>query len=90
MELPTIGTVGFIVALTAFFTTQFNLKGNKALAAAFFVALVFGFAPLVSAAFPPVAPFIDVLLNTVILTIAAAGGYDLAMKIATKISGIRV
>lgn len=89
MELPSIGTVGFIVALTAFFTTQFNLKGNKALAAAFVVALAFGFAPLISGAFPPAAPFIDVLLNTVILTIAAAGGYDLAVKIATKISGIR-
>ncbi len=89
MELPTLGTVGFIVALTAFFTTQFQLKGNKALAAAFFVALFFGFAPLVSEALPNVAPFIDVLLNTIVLTIAAAGGYDVAMKIATRISGIR-
>lgn len=89
MELPTIGTVGFIVALTAFFDTQFKLKGNKALAAAFFIALVFGFAPLVSEALPTFAPFIDVLLNTIVLTIAASGGYDIAVKIATKISGVR-
>lgn len=89
MELPTVGTVGFIIALTAFFTTQFNLKGNKALAAAFVVALIFGIAPLISGAFPPVAPFIDVVLDTLLLTIAAAGGYDIVMKIAQKISGIR-
>ncbi len=69
MELPTIGTVGFIIALTAFFTTQFSLNGKKALAAAFFVALFFGFAPLVSEALPTFAPFIDVILKTIVLTI---------------------
>lgn len=89
MELPTVGTVGFVIALTAFFTTQFNLKGNRALAAAFVVALVFGFAPLLAAALPSIAPFVDVLLNTVLLTISAAGGYDIVMKVAGKISGIR-
>jgi len=88
MELPTIGTVGFIIALTAFFTTQFDLKGKWALLAAFVVALAFGVAPLVSAAFPSIAPFIDVLFQTLLLTITAAGGYDLTMKVASKFAGM--
>jgi len=88
MELPTVGTVGFIIALTAFFTTQFNLKGNLALAAAFVVALVFSLSPLVSAAFPAVAPFVEVVLNTLLLTITAAGGYNIVMKVATRVGSI--
>lgn len=89
MEFPTVGTVAFVIAWVAFFTTQFNLKGNVALLAAFLVSLLFGLAPLLSATYPQIAPFLDVLLNTILLTVSAAGGYDLVMKVATKISGIR-
>lgn len=89
MELPEVGTVAFVIALTAFFAKQFELQGNKAIAAAFIVALVFGFAPIVSEALPTLAPFIATFLQTVLLTIAAAGGYDFIMGVAKKASGTK-
>jgi len=85
MELPTVNTVAFVVAWVAFFTTQFNLKGNIALGAAFVVSLLFALAPLANAAFPQAAPFIDVVLNTILLTVSAAGGYNFVMKVADRI-----
>ena len=85
MEFPAVGTVAFVIAWVAFFTTQFNLKGNVALGCAFVVSLLFALAPLVNTAFPAVAPFLDVLLNTILLTISAAGGYNIIMKVASKI-----
>lgn len=85
MEFPAVGTVAFVIAWVAFFTTQFNLKGNIALACAFGVSLLFGLAPLASAAYPVIAPFLDVILNTVLLTISASGGYNIIMKVASKI-----
>lgn len=88
MELPQVGTVGFVVVLVAFFTAQFNLKGNIALAAAFVVALLFNIAPLLSS--PLNAPaIVDVILNTVLLTISASGGYNFINKVATKVSGLK-
>ncbi len=50
MEFPTVGTVAFVIAWVAFFTTQFNMKGNLALACAFVVSLLFGLAPLAGTA----------------------------------------
>jgi hypothetical protein len=34
---------------------------------------------------PAGAPFVDVILNTILLTITAAGSYNVAMKFASKI-----
>jgi len=85
MEFPAVGTVAFVIAWVAFFTTQFNLKGNIALLCAFLVALVFALAPIAYAAYPSIAPFSDVILNTILLTVSAAGGYDIIMKVASKI-----
>jgi hypothetical protein len=85
MEFPAVGTVAFVIAWVAFFTTQFNLKGNIALLCAFVVALVFALAPLANAAYPSIAPFLDVILNTILLAVSAAGGYDLIVKVASKI-----
>ncbi len=89
MELPEVGTVGFVIVLVAFFTTQFNLKGNVALAAAFVVALLFNIAPLLSSPITLQA-IVDVILNTVLLTISAAGGYNFINKVATKVSGVKI
>lgn len=88
MEFPAVGTVAFVIAWVAFFTTQFKMKGNLALACAFVVSLLFGLAPLAGTAYPNIAPFLDVALNTVLLAVSAAGGYDLVMKIATKIGSV--
>lgn len=85
MEFPAVGTVAFVIAWTAFFTTQFSLKGNIALLCAFGVSLLFALAPLASAAFPAVAPVLDVVLNTILLAVSAAGGYDLIVKVASKL-----
>jgi hypothetical protein len=89
MELPEVGTVAFVIVLVAFFNKQFELQGNKSLLAAFVVALVFGFAPLVSELLPTIAPFIAIFLQTLLLTIAASGGNDFVMKVAQKISGVK-
>lgn len=85
MQLPEVGTVAFVIAVVAFFTNLFNLHKNKALALAFVVALVYGYAPIVSDLLPTVAPFITVLLETVKLFLAAAGGYDFTMTAAGRI-----
>lgn len=86
MELPTVGTVAFVIALVTFFTTQFGLKDKRALLCVFIIALLFNLAPLIIAAFPHAAPFIDVFLKTILLFISAAGGYDFTMKTVTKIN----
>mgnify|MGYP001608607233 FL=1 len=84
MQLPAVNTVAFIIALTAFFTVQFNLKGNRALGAAFVVALIFALSSLLGS---PVdlKTIVNVVLDTALLTISAAGGYNLVMKIASKV-----
>ncbi len=84
-NVPQVNTVAFIIAMTAFFTVQFNFKGNLALACAFTVSLCFALAPLVSAAYPTIAPALDVILKTILLTISAAGGYNVMMKVAAKV-----
>lgn len=86
MELPTVGSVAFVIALVAFFTTQFNLQGNKALLCAFLVALIFSLSPLLAASLPQVAPFVDAITQTVLLTISAAGGYDFITRTVRKIN----
>ena len=88
-NFPTVGTVAFVIAWVAFFSTQFNLKGNVALLCAFFVSLFFGVAPLISAAYPAIAPALDIVLKTILLTVSAAGGYDVIMKVASKISSYK-
>lgn len=85
MSFPEIGTVAFVIAWVAFFTTQFNLNGKIALLCAFGVSLFFALAPLVKAAYPQVGPALDVVLNTILLTVSAAGGYDFITKLVGKV-----
>jgi len=87
MTFPEVGTVAFVIAWVAFFTTQFGWKGNIALLAAGGVSLLFSLAPLLTTAFPQVGPAITVILNTILLTVSAAGGYNIVMKVAAKIGG---
>ena len=75
MENPVL-TVAFIVALTAFFKEQFGLTGWKVLLAAFIVALFIAFLPLVSALVPAAAPWLNQLLQVIVLFLAAAGSVD--------------
>lgn len=86
MELPAVGTVAFVIALVAFFTTQFKLQGVKALACAFIVALAFSLAPILSASLPQAAPFVEALTKTILLTVSAAGGYDFITNTVKKIN----
>lgn len=74
--------VAFIVAAVSFFKQQFDLKGPKALGAAFGVALLVGLAPVVSASFPVAQPYIDTVVRVVGLFIAAAGSFDFAKEIS--------
>jgi hypothetical protein len=80
MENPVLN-VAFIVALTAFFKEQFGLTGWKVLIAAFGVALVIAFLPLVSALVPAAAPWLDQLLQVILLVLAAAGSVDFIKQI---------
>lgn len=78
MEI-TVLDVAFVVAVTAFFKTQFGWEHKAALAAAFGVSLLVGVAPQVSAALPAVAPWIDSVLRVVVIFLSAAGSYDFAV-----------
>jgi hypothetical protein len=75
MENPLL-TVAFVVAATQFFKTQFSLSSRMSLLAAFVVALVVAFAPLLGAAFPTAAPWIANLVTVIALFIGAAGAWD--------------
>ena len=86
MNFPEVGSVAFVIALVAFFTTQFKLQGKAALACAFGMALLFNLAPIVAQAYPAGAPVLDVVLKTVLLAISAAGGYDFITGTVKKIN----
>lgn len=86
MDLPQIGTVAFVIAVVAFFSTQFKLQGNAALVGAFLVALIFNLAPLFAEAYPTARPFIEAVLKTILLTISAAGSYDFITQTVKKIN----
>jgi hypothetical protein len=74
--MDTVLDVAFVLAVTAFLNKQFGLADGRALIAAFFVALVFAYAPLIVPLFPAVAPFVDAFLKLIVLFLGAAGAYD--------------
>jgi len=76
--------VAFVIAVTAFLKQQFGLQGATVLIVAFLISLGFGFAPLISGMFPAIAPFVQVLLNTCMLFLAAAGSYDAVQSFRGK------
>ena len=69
-------TIAFIVAVTSFFKEQFGFSGRTSLLAAFFVALVVGFAPALATQFPAIAPWIENFIRVVVLFLSAAGSVD--------------
>lgn len=69
--------VAFVVAVTAFFRERLQLKSYKVLACAFGVALLFNFAPLISATLPAIAPWLDAVVKTIWLFVVSAGSVDL-------------
>ena len=83
MEI-TILDVAFVVAVTAFFKTQFGWEQKVALLAAFIVSLLVGVAPQVAAALPAFAPWIDSVLRVVVIFLSAAGSYDFAVGMIRK------
>lgn len=76
--------VAFVIAITAFLKEQFGLVGKAVIFWAFIAALVIGFAPLVAGLIPPIAPFLEVLIKTVVLFLGAAGSYDAIMDLRYK------
>jgi hypothetical protein len=68
--------VVFIIALVAFIKTQLHITGRAVLGIAFLVALFVAFAPIVGGLFPPVAPFLVAIVQTIGLFLAAAGSWD--------------
>lgn len=75
--------VAFVLVVTAFFRTQFALKGWYVLALAFGVALLFNIAPLIALALPNFSPWLDAVLKTIWLFVTAAGSFD-AIRFFTR------
>jgi len=84
MNEITILTVGFIIATTQFFKTQLGLTGWKVLLAAFIVALLIGLVPVIITAFPVAAPWLNAVVNVIVLFLSAVGAYDFVMEVRTK------
>jgi hypothetical protein len=79
---------GFVIAATAFFTTQFELSGKWAIAAAFLVTLFVVLEETVKALLPaPVGMVWTAVASVLKLFIASAGSYDLIknfIKLSTR------
>lgn len=76
-------TVAFIVMITAFFKKQIGLTGWKVLVAAFIVALVVAYLPLLAAAVPAAAPWLGQLMQVIVLFLSAAGSVDFLTLLRT-------
>lgn len=68
--------VAFVVAVTAFFRTQFGLTGTAVLIVAFAVTLLYSIAPLIGEALPVTVPWIAAVLQIFWLFVTAAGSVD--------------
>lgn len=68
--------VAFVVAVTAFIRTQFNLDSWKVLAVAFVVACLFSVSPLIGGVMPAFSPWLEAVLQTFWLFVVAAGSVD--------------
>jgi len=68
--------IPFVIAITAFFREHLQLKGRMILLCAFGTALFFNFAPLIGEFFPAISPWLDALLKTFVLFVAASGAVD--------------
>lgn len=68
--------IAFIVAVVAFFRERVQLRGWRVLVLAFVVTLFFNIAPLVAELFPIVSPWLNAVLSSIVLFIAAAGSVD--------------
>ncbi|RIK31148.1 MAG: hypothetical protein DCC56_02875 [Anaerolineae bacterium] len=76
--------VAFVIAVVAFFRERVQISGYRALIAAFAVAVLFNIAPIVAQSFPVISPWLDALLNSIVLFIAAAGSVDFGVWLIRK------
>lgn len=76
--------VAFVIAVTAFIKTQFEVKGKAVLFWAFVICLFFGIAPLIADLLPVSKPFLNVVLYIGSLFLAATGSYDALIDIKRK------
>lgn len=76
--------VAFVIAVTAFIKTQFEITGKAVLFWAFVISLIFGFAPLIGNLLPAISPFLTVVLKTIVLFLSAAGSWDAVRGIQQK------
>ena len=80
-DITVVLTVALIVAIVSFFKKQFGLTGWKVILAAFVVALILTYIPVLSAAFPMAAPWLTPLVNLIVLFLGAAGSVDFVTEI---------
>ena len=86
MQSPLL-SVAFVIAATQFFKTQFGLAGRWALLCAFVVSLFVGLAPIATAQFPAVQPWLETTIGVVGLFITAAGSFDFLKQYAPNRAG---
>lgn len=82
--MESVLTVAFVLATVAFFKTQFGMIQAHALLATFGVALVVGIAPQLAAAFPALLPWVESVINVIVIFLGAAGSYDLIVSLMRK------
>lgn len=80
MELNFVD-VAFVLAAVAFFKAQFGLAKGWAILSSFLLALALGLAPVLQNALPNLAPWVDVVVNTVKVFLMASGSFDLAVDV---------
>lgn len=76
--------IAFVIAVVAFFRERVQLQGNKVLIAAFVVTLLFKIAPLVAQFFPVISPWLNAILASIVLFVAAAGSVDFGVWLLRK------
>jgi hypothetical protein len=76
--------VAFVIAVTAFFKKQFGWENKSALIGSLVAAMTVALAGQLSITYPVVAPWINVVVGTFTLWLAAAGTYDLTVGLMQK------
>jgi len=84
VNLSTILTVAFVIAVTAFVKKQFTLAGWAVLLVAFVIVLLVAAVPLIAVSFPVIAPWVNMVGTVIILFLSAAGSVDFITEIRTK------
>jgi hypothetical protein len=93
---PNVQSVGeivldmaFVVTITAFLKSLFNVSGKPVMAIAFGVGVVIWAVPLISSAFPSAGVYIDSFFTFLKAWLAAMGSVDLVNDVGANIASVK-